>query len=190
MGEAFLTCPIRMPGRPGLVYSTGWFEQFAENLIPGLQFCGLVCEGQSLGMCKSLPSGGVDVLDTPVYWLLPNGETTCCTARRLQQDRQRVGLQPDSKDEYEAIGNAMGFTYLGGRCGCTDLLADPGTLQEQRWAQLPWESPKSSMEACWWLTNLPIGDDGGSVNLSMTAKLLRRSLAYLRAELHQNSVAN
>ena len=130
------------------------------------------------------------MLDTPVYWLLPNGETTCCTARRLQQDRQRVGLQPDSKDEYEAIGNAMGFTYLGGRCDCTDLLEDPGTLQEQRWAQLPWELPKSSMEACWWLANLPNGDDGSSVDLSMTAKLLCKSLAYLRVELHQTSVAN
>ena len=84
----------------------------------------------------------------------------------------------------------MGFTYLGGHCDVADLLAGPGTLQEQRWAQLPWELPKSSMEACWWLTHLSNGDDGSNVDMPMTAKLLCKSLAYLRVELHQTSVAN
>ena len=134
--------------------------------------------GQVANMNKALPSGGVDVLDAPVYWLFPNGETTCCTARHMQRDRHRAGAQPDSKEDYEAIGNALGFTYLGGRCDVTDLLADPGTLQEQRWSQLPWELPKSSIDACWWLTNTPAGDDGGSVDLSTPPKLLCKSLAF------------
>ena len=52
--------------RPGLVYSIQWFEQFAENVILGLQFCGLIYEGQAVDMCNTLPSGGVDVLDVSV----------------------------------------------------------------------------------------------------------------------------
>ena len=131
-----------MRGRPRLVYSIQWFEQFAENAMRGLQFCGLVYEGQAVSMEKASPSGGVDVLDEPAYWLLPNGETTCCTARHLIQDRHRHGLQPDTKYEYAAIGNALGCAFLGGRCEVTDLLADPGTLQEQRWSHLPWGLPE------------------------------------------------
>ena len=99
----------------------------------GLQFCGLVYEGQAVNIEKALPSGGVDVLDVPVYWLLPNGEMTCCTTRRIHEDRHCLGVQADSKDDYEEIGKALGFTFLGGRCNVTDLIADPGTWQEQRW---------------------------------------------------------
>ena len=113
-------------------------------------------------------------------------------ARALHKDRSRMGLQPDSKDEYEAIGAALGFSFLGGRCDVTDLLADLGTLQEQKWATLQWQLPSSSMGACWWLTNPPPQDVGTSVSpdLSANPKLLRKSLAFLRVELHQTRVAN
>ena len=75
-GQNIPHCPIRMRGRSGLVYSIDWFDHIAENVVPGLQFCGLVYEGQSVDMNRALPSGGVDVLDEPVYWLLPNGEAS------------------------------------------------------------------------------------------------------------------
>ena len=117
--------------------------------MPGLQFCGLIYEGQAVDMCKTLPSGGVDVLDVPVYWLLPSGETTCCSARHLHKDCHRVGVQFDSQDDYEAMGKARRLKYIGGRCDVTDLLEDLGTLRERRWASLPWEMPTSSMDACW-----------------------------------------
>ena len=146
-GRNILYCPIRMCGRPGLVYSIQWFEQFAENVMLGLQFCGLIYEGQPMDMCKTLPSGGVDVLDVSVYWLLPSGETTCCSARHLHKDRHRVGVQLDSQDDYEAMGQALGLTYLGGRCDVTDFVQDPGTLRKRRWASLPWMMPTSSMDA-------------------------------------------
>ena len=50
-------CPIHMRGHSGLVYSLQWFEQFAENVLSGLQFCGLVYEGQSVDMCNVLHDG-------------------------------------------------------------------------------------------------------------------------------------
>ena len=48
------------------------------------------------------------------------------------------------------------------------------------------------MDACWWLTNLPLHEVSGhaSCDLSAKPKFLRKSLAYLRVELHQTSVAN
>ena len=129
----------------------------------------------------------MDVLDVSVYWLLPSGETTCCSARHLHKDRRRVGVQLDSQDDYEAMGKALGLKYLGGRCDVTDFLEDLGTLRERRWASLPWEMPKSSMDACWWITNLPVQDGGGvaECDFSVAPKLLCKSLAYLRVELHQ-----
>ena len=89
-GQNIPHSPIRLRGHPGLVYSIQWFGQLAENITPGLQFCGLVYEGQSVNLNKALPSGGVDVLDAPVYWLFPTVETTCCTARHAQQYRHRA----------------------------------------------------------------------------------------------------
>ena len=87
-------------------------------------------------ICKAVFAGGVNVLGTLVSWLFPNGETKCCSARILHTDRHCVGVQPDSKEDYEAIGSALGFTFLGGRCDVTDLLADPGTLQERKWEHI------------------------------------------------------
>ena len=159
-----------MRGRPGLVYSVQWFEQLAENVRLGLQFCGLIYEGQVVGMCKTLPLGGAGVLDVSVYWLLPSGETICCSARQLLKDRHRVGVQRDTQDDYDATGKALGLTYLGGRCDVTELLADLGTLRDKRWASLLWLIPKSSMDVCWWITNLPVQDGGGvaEYDLSLT----------------------
>ena len=90
------------------------------------------------------------------------------------------------------MGKALRLKYLGGRCDVTELLEDLGTLREKRWASLPWEMPKSSMDACWWITNLPVQDGGGvaECDFSVAPKLLCKSLAYLRVELHQHSVAN
>ena len=141
---------------------------------------------------QGIAGKGVDVLVYSVYWLLPNGETKCCSARALHTDRSRLGLQADSEDEYRAIGSALGFAFLGGRCDVTDLLADPGTLQEQKWSTLQWQLPSSSMDACWWLTNLPLHEVSGRARcvLSAKPKFLCESLAFLRVELHQTSVAN
>ena len=99
-----------MCGRPGIVYSIQWFEQFAEQVMPGLQFCGLIYEGQSVDMCKTLPSGGVAVLDVSVYWLLPSGETTCCSARPLPN---KYGLL-DWRTRGD--GHGVGVNRVGSEC--------------------------------------------------------------------------
>ena len=78
-------CPIRVFRRPGLIYSLEFLDQFAETIVTGLDYRGLVHEGAALTLERSLPAGGVDVLDEPVYWLFPSGELRCYTARTLQR---------------------------------------------------------------------------------------------------------
>ena len=46
-------CPMRLC-RPGLVYTVEFLDQFAENLCRGLRFCGLMREGSSLSLERSL----------------------------------------------------------------------------------------------------------------------------------------
>ena len=84
-GRSVPNCPMRLAGRPGLVYSVAFFEQFAAKICQGLEFCGLVYEGSSLTLQKSLPAGGIDVLDQPVYWQFPSGTLRCVSARSLQR---------------------------------------------------------------------------------------------------------
>ena len=50
-----------------------------------------VFEGSTLTVERTLPRGGVDVLDEPVYWLFPSGELRCCTARALQRAGPAAG---------------------------------------------------------------------------------------------------
>ena len=78
-------------GRPGLVYSLEFLDRFAENIVTGLEYRGPAYEGATLTLERSLPAGGVDVLDEPVYWLFPSGELRCCTARALQRAGPAAG---------------------------------------------------------------------------------------------------
>ena len=71
-GRAVPNCPLRVAGRPGLVYSVEFLDEFARNICSGLEFRGVVYEGSSLALERALPLGGVDILDQPVYWLWPN----------------------------------------------------------------------------------------------------------------------
>ena len=133
----------------------------------------------------------MDVLDEAVYWLFPSGALLCRSPRDLQRAGPAAGNTPDSKDDYEAVGAALGYQFLGGRCDTTELLQDPGTLAERRWTQLSWSLPESTLAACWWLTNAPPEDPKAAPDRDLSArpKLLCRSLGVLRVELHQNRVA-
>ena len=86
-GRAVPNCPLRIAGRPGLVYSVEFLDEFARNICSGLEFRGVVYEGSSLALERALPLGGVDILDQPVYWLWPNGVLRCASARALHRSR-------------------------------------------------------------------------------------------------------
>ena len=182
-------CPIRLLGRPGFRYSLDFMDTVADNVCKGMQFCGLMYEGPVLEHDRALPNGGIDILDVPLYWLFPNGELRCCSARKLKAAGEAVGHVRDSTADYEATGEAFGYQFLGVvRNDLADLLENPGTLQERRWAKLRWQLPETAISACWWLTNV-LPDGAPSEQLALPPKFLCKSLSVLRAELHQNHVA-
>ena len=57
---------MRLAGRPGLVYTVAFFDAFAANISPGLQYCGVFYDGSILALERALPLGGVDVLDEAI----------------------------------------------------------------------------------------------------------------------------
>ena len=57
-----------------------------------------------------------------------------------------------------------------------------GTVQDKQFGKLDWRSPDSSLHACWWITNAHSAPQE-------PARLLVKSLAVLRAELHRTRVA-
>ena len=83
LGRPVPNCPMRVQGRPGLLYIVAFFDAFAESI--GCQYCGVVYEGAHLLVSRSLPAGGVDILEEPVYWLWPNGLVRCVSARALHR---------------------------------------------------------------------------------------------------------
>ena len=86
-GRAVPNCPLRVAGRPGLVYSVRFLDEFARNICSGLEFRGVVYEGSSLALERALRLGDVDILDEPMYWLWPNGVLRCASARALHRSR-------------------------------------------------------------------------------------------------------
>ena len=41
-GRSIPNSPLRLAGRPGLVYTAAFFEAFAANTSPSLQYCGVM----------------------------------------------------------------------------------------------------------------------------------------------------
>ena len=81
LGRSVHNSILRLPEPPRLVYVVAFFDAFAGNISPGLQYCGVVYEGCNLSVSRSLPAGGVDILEEPMYWLWPNGVLRCVSAR-------------------------------------------------------------------------------------------------------------
>ena len=91
LGRPVPNCPMRVQGRPGLLYTVAFFDAFDANISPGLQYCGVVYDGASLALERALRLGGVDVFDEAVYWMFGNGVLRCCSARALQRAGPAAG---------------------------------------------------------------------------------------------------
>ena len=85
LGRPVPNSPMLLQGRPGLLYTIEFFDNFAANICRGLRFCGLMHEGSNLCLERCLPAGGIDVLDRSVYWQWPNGVVRCASARALHR---------------------------------------------------------------------------------------------------------
>ncbi len=177
-------CPVRLRGSPGLRYSLAFLDAFAENVLSGLTYQGVMYDGPAMRAERDVPHGGVDVLDAKAYWLYPSGALRCMSARELQEAGAAAAAPPESEEEYEYVAASFGYLYLGGRCDVTDSLQEPGTMQDRRWSELAWSLPETALSPCWWLTN-----PKDIANSEATPRFLNKSIAILRAELHRLRVA-
>ena len=85
LGRLIPNNPMLLQGRPNLVYTVEFLDQFAENICRGLRFCGLMHEGSSLSLERCLPARGIDVPDQQVYLQFPSGALRCSSAQVLHR---------------------------------------------------------------------------------------------------------
>ncbi len=180
-------CPMRVSaGTTGFHYTLEFFDALAENLCTGLTYQGLIYEGPVLSVVRDVPHGGDSPLDVKAYWLHPQGALKCMSARELHHACATNTLMAAAEEEadYVKVAESFGYLYLGGRCDVTNLLEEPGTMRDQRWKELPWRLPETSLSSCWWLTN-----PQDIEHAEATPHLLCKSVGVLRAELHRLRVA-
>ena len=194
----------RVPGHPlasphgsrGLLFSLDFMAAVAERVAHyGIQstYAGVVYEGDKLEFStETLPDGGIDIADHPVFWRLPGGRVVCWSVRRLLDARPDELAGPDEDADYHAVAKTLGFKYLGApRPPFPErpLLLEPGTLADRRWEELHFARPDTALAECYWLTNPPEKTVPLEEQKETPARFVNRSLAILTAEIHQNRVA-
>ena len=175
-------CPFKLRGCNGFRYNLPFFDKFANNVLPGLTYQGIISEGPVLDISRQVPQGGLDVLDAKVLWLFPSGVLRTFSARDLRASVVDTLDEPETATSYHDVGESFGYEYLGGGCDVTELLENPGSIANRRWVGYNWALPRNAVSGCWWLTN-PSGSP------EEEAKFLCKSVAVLRAGLKQQRVA-
>ena len=144
--------------------------------------------GERPEIAPALPREGLDALDEPVYWTLPDGRCVCKSARQLAVMNEYELEATNTIEMYLAVAKAYKYACLGEiPPDVVDaFLQDPGTLKEEKWKSMVvpharW--PEHEASKCWWLTNAFAPDE------EEKPKLMPRSLTCLRIELGQHRVA-
>jgi len=178
---------MKMHGACGFRFSLAFFDALAESMCTGLTYQGVMYEGPALQTERAVPLDAANPLDGKAYWLLPQGTLRCMSARELHQGSAAAlaAAPTEAEAEYQDMAAAFGYLYLGGRCDVTKLLQERGTMVEERWRELEWQVPESSLSACWWLTN---PQECGSKEA--LPHFLCKSIGILRAEQHRQRVAS
>eukprot|EP00974_Lingulodinium_polyedra_P008726 834639-Lingulodinium_polyedra.AAC.1 len=160
-------------------------DALAQNLLPGLVYVGVVYDGSVAEYVRDVPGGGRDVLAAKVFWRFPAGALRCLSVRDLRRARLAELDEAETREAYERVANAYGYTFLGvatDSAALDDLKTDAGTYQDRRWEKMQWRLPAGAMDVCWWVAGI------APYTKEPTA-LLAKSLAVLRAELHRLRVA-
>ncbi len=116
----------------------------------GRTYRGVVFEGPCIEVTREVPQGGVDIIDTKVFWRLTSGSQRCMTPRELQQATPTELSEAESVEAYEAVAPALGYTHLGWCRAYAQVRApldSSHALEEQRWATLRWELPESTVSS-------------------------------------------
>jgi len=120
-GRAVPCEPFLLPWQAGFRYDLAFMDAFADSVCSGLTYAGIIYDGPVLEYTRDVPQGGVDVIDTKVYWLFPSGVLRCLTMRELRLLSATEFTEEETVDAYHAVAEALGYRYLGGRCDMTGL---------------------------------------------------------------------
>ena len=179
--------PLRSPPT-NLLFSFEFMQAVAEVTQPGCEFVGVAYDNKNVDVQRALPNDGVDLQEEPVYWLMPSGRTQCWSVKHLAEATGDQLAEGDPDKEYETVAEKWGYHCLGMPVNdgdLADLLDDPGTLKDQRWAGVVWTLPKSELARCWWILNV---DD--AVEKPEERPLIKcRSLLCMKLDLSRFRVA-
>ena len=171
----------------GLAVTKEFLKAVAANTHPGIIFKGIVQDSERPDIKNMLPNEGVDVLDEPFYWALPDGRIVCWSVRELARKRSDELFLENVHDAYLEIAKEVGYDVLG-KPLCEHefelFRQDVGVLEERRWKSLEWEPPTDESAPCWFVAN------DASLDKTEAVKLVCRSLVALRMELQQSRVAS
>ena len=179
--------PLSPTSPTGLAVTKDFLKAVATNTHPGILFKGIVLDAERPDIKSMIPNQGVDILNEPFYWSLPDGRVVCWSVMELAQKHNDELFLEDVHEAYLEIAKDVGYDVLG-KPICENefeqFRADVGVLEERRWKQLEWESPVDENCPCWFVAN------SASPDKTETVKIVCRSLLALKMELQQNRVAS
>ena len=177
--------PLANTSPSGLKFSPCFMETVAQNVHEEAHFKGIAFEGERASIVPQLPQGGVDIQDEPVYWTLPDGRCEHWSVRRMAEATDDLLAPQDSEEAYKAVAKEMNYDVLGAADEeALELFrVAPGTLVERLWEKIEWRCPSDETCSCWWIAN------AGEPDKTSAVKLVAKSLACLRLELHATRCA-
>ena len=186
-----LTCPLlTIPFPVGFnsdvrVFSLERFKCFLVERKCGQLYRGIAVNGENITFHEDLPNGGKDIQDTPVFWTLPGGMTVEKSMREIIEMPENEVLYNKGRtnEEYHNVAKEMGYWCIGAVADkdLEEFKADPGTLKDEKFRNIPAVMPLNDMAPCWWAVTR--GD------LDKPAPLLCHSLMQLQLELQHHRLA-
>jgi len=181
--------PLRYTAPSGLKFSCEFMEAVAGNVLGGaefgVQFKGIAFEGEKPSILHRMPSNGLDIQDTPVFWTLPGGQCVCWSVRQLSEAPEDQLYPGDDEEAYKIVAAEMGYDVLGKAAEeeLEPFINAPGTLSERLWENIAWEQPPDETCSCWFIAN------AGETDKEKPVRLVARNLACLRMELRDTRCA-
>eukprot|EP00973_Karenia_brevis_P096384 12431531-Karenia_brevis.AAC.1 len=177
--------PLKSTANSQLKFSIEFMHSVAKNIHEGVQYKGIVFEGDDYQFILEVPNNGIDIQEEPAHWILPSGQSICTSVRQIAEIQKDQLFANNEEEAYREIAQMMGYHALGHACD-SDLEAfreNPGTLSEKVWERCPWTKPADETASCWWVAN------AAETDKTQKVKLICRSLTVLRLDLHSNRCA-
>jgi hypothetical protein len=162
----------------GFCFDVNFMKHVGRNVHGAIQFKGVCFDGgERPDLRVQVPNGGMDILEEPVFWSLPDGRVVCWPLLTLKDKRADELLEENTHEVYRAIAKefgpsaawacsngdddderclaayhipSAGYDCCGVAVSEDDLAAlraDMGILDEKRWQVLEWDMPAD--EAHW-----------------------------------------